>query len=115
MFLQIFLSQVCMGTTSFVPHGTLTCISGSSGRNHSCANWQRGVFCSFTESISRCVLSQVIAVGSGKEDDKGNIVKPNLNKGDTVLYSRYSGAEFTGQDDKQYIVIRESDVLAAVA
>lgn len=62
-----------------------------------------------------CVLSQVIAVGSGKEDEDGKIVKPNLNKGDTVLYSRYSGTEFTGQDDKQYIVIRESDVLAAVS
>ena len=56
---------------------------------------------------------QVVAVGSGKEDDKGAIVKPNLNKGDTVLYSKYSGTEFA-QDDKQYIVIRESDVLASV-
>ena len=52
-------------------------------------------------------------MGSGKEDDKGAIVKPNLNKGDTVLYSKYSGTEFA-QDDKQYIVIRESDVLASV-
>ena len=56
---------------------------------------------------------QVIAVGSGKEDDKGAIVKPNLNKGDTVLYSRYSGTEFA-QEEKQYIVIRELDVLACV-
>ncbi len=56
---------------------------------------------------------QVIAVGSGKEDDKGVIVKPNLNKGDIVLYSKYSGTEFA-QDDKQYIVIRELDVLASV-
>ena len=56
---------------------------------------------------------QVVAVGSGKEDDKGVIVKPNLNKGDTVLYSKYSGTEFA-QDDKQYIVIRELDVLASV-
>ena len=56
---------------------------------------------------------QVVAVGSGKEDDKGVIVKPNLNKGDTVLYSKYSGTEFA-QDDKQYIVIREMDVLASV-
>ncbi len=59
--------------------------------------------------------AQVVAVGSGKEDDEGKIVKPNLNKGDTVLYSRYSGTEFTGQDDKQYIVIREMDVLASIA
>ncbi|KAK9917962.1 hypothetical protein WJX75_000084 [Coccomyxa subellipsoidea] len=60
-------------------------------------------------------IGKVIAVGSGKEDEDGKIVKPNLNKGDTVLYSRYSGTEFSGQDDKQYIVIRESDVLASVS
>ncbi|CAL5223459.1 g5978 [Coccomyxa viridis] len=58
-------------------------------------------------------IGKVVAVGSGKEDDKGVIVKPNLNKGDTVLYSKYSGTEFA-QDDKQYIVIREMDVLASV-
>ncbi len=69
------------------------------------------------KALSTCdVLSvQVIAVGSGKESEDGKIVKPNLNKGDTVLYSRYSGTEFSGQDDKQYIVIRESDVLASLA
>jgi chaperonin GroES len=61
------------------------------------------------------VLLQVLAVGSGKEEDDGKIVKPNLNKGDKVLYSRYSGVEFTGQDDKQFIVIRESDVLASLS
>jgi chaperonin GroES len=57
----------------------------------------------------------VIAVGSGKEDEDGKIVKPNLAVGDSVLYSRYSGAEFDGPDERQYIVIRESDVLASVA
>ena len=59
--------------------------------------------------------TQVIAVGSGKEDEDGKIVKPNLSVGDSVLYSRYAGTEFTAPDDKQYIVIRESDVLASVA
>ncbi len=54
-------------------------------------------------------------MGSGKEDEDGKIVKPNLAVGDSVLYSRYSGAEFDGPDERQYIVIRESDVLASVA
>lgn len=62
---------------------------------------------------ARC--AQVIAVGSGKEDEDGKIVKPNLAVGDSVLYSRYSGTEFAGPDERQYIVIRESDVLASVA
>ena len=54
-------------------------------------------------------------MGSGREDEDGKIVKPNLSAGDSVLYSRYSGTEFSGPDDRQYIVIRESDVLASVA
>lgn len=33
-------------------------------------------------------------MGSGKADDKGNVVKPSLSVGDTVLYSKYSGVEF---------------------
>lgn len=37
---------------------------------------------------------QVVAVGSGKADDKGNVVKSSLSVGDTVLYSKYSGVEF---------------------
>ena len=35
-----------------------------------------------------------MAVGSGKADDKGNVVKPSLSVGDTVLYSKYAGVEF---------------------
>ena len=37
---------------------------------------------------------QVVAVGSGKADEKGNVVKSSLSVGDTVLYSKYSGVEF---------------------
>ncbi len=40
---------------------------------------------------------QVVAVGSGKADDKGNVVKSSLSVGDTVLYSKYSGVEFEVQ------------------
>jgi chaperonin GroES len=61
------------------------------------------------------LVLQVIAVGSGKENEKGEVVAPNLKAGDMVLYSKYSGTEFTGSNDTQYIVVRESDILASVA
>lgn len=38
-----------------------------------------------------------MAVGSGKADEKGNVVKSSLSVGDTVLYSKYSGVEFEVQ------------------
>ena len=61
------------------------------------------------------ICLQVVAVGSGKGDDKGNIVKPNVEVNSTVMYSKYAGAEFEGDDDTQYIVVRESDILATLA
>ena len=60
---------------------------------------------------------QVIKVGSGRVDEKTNeVVKPNVDVGSTVLYSKYSGTEFSDDDDsKSYIVVRESDIIAALA
>ena len=56
----------------------------------------------------------MIAVGSGRVDEKTQeIVKPNVEKGSTVLYSKYSGTEFS-EDDKKYIVVRETDVIATL-
>ena len=57
----------------------------------------------------------MVAVGTGKGNEKGEIVKPLLNMGDTVLYQKYSGVDFEGQNEKQYVVLKESDILAALA
>lgn len=68
-----------------------------------------------TESAKeKPTLGKVVAVGSGKEED-GKMVVPNVAVGSTVLYSKYSGTEFKGANDKEYIVVRESDILAALA
>ena len=60
---------------------------------------------------------QVVAVGPGKADDKdGSKATPvGIATGSTVLYSRYAGTEFTGEDGSEYIVISASDVLATLA
>jgi len=60
-------------------------------------------------------LGKVVAVGSGKSDDKGNVVKSSLSVGDTVLYSKYTGVEFEGQNDTQFIVVKDSDILASMS
>lgn len=67
-------------------------------------------------SLFCAVLVQVVAVGSGRVDEKTKeVVTPNVQSGSTVLYSKYSGTEFAGDDDKQYIVVRESDIIATLA
>jgi chaperonin GroES len=55
----------------------------------------------------------VIAVGSGRVDDKGNRVALEVKVGDRVIFSKYSGTEVK-IDNKEYLILRESDILAVV-
>ena len=56
---------------------------------------------------------EVIAVGPGKFDDKGQRVPMDVKVGDKVLYGKYSGTEVT-LDNEPFLILRESDVLAIV-
>ncbi len=56
---------------------------------------------------------KVLAVGDGKVDDDGKRIKPDVNEGDEVLYSKYGGTEIK-VDGEDLLVLRESDVLAKV-
>ena len=55
---------------------------------------------------------EVVAVGSGRIED-GKRVEMELKVGDKVLYGKYSGTEVTVEGE-QYLILRESDVLAVV-
>ena len=57
---------------------------------------------------------EVVAAGPGKFDEKGGQRIPmDVKVGDKVLYGKYSGTEVT-LDGEQYLILRESDVLAIV-
>lgn len=56
---------------------------------------------------------EVVAVGPGKVSDDGKRIAPEVKVGDKVLYGKYSGTEVTVADE-QYLILRESDVLAVV-
>jgi chaperonin GroES len=56
---------------------------------------------------------EVIAIGSGKLLDNGDRVPLELKVGDRVLYAKYGGTEFK-LDGEEYLVLRESDVLAVL-
>ncbi len=53
---------------------------------------------------------KVIAVGDGRIDDKGNKIQLVVKKGDMILFGKYSGNEIK-LADKEYLIIREDDVL----
>ena len=56
--------------------------------------------------------SEVIAVGPGILAD-GKEVKMEVKAGDQVIYSKYSGTEVK-LDDEEFIVVKQSDILAIV-
>ncbi len=56
---------------------------------------------------------EIVAVGPGKYED-GKLVPMSVKVGDKVLYGKYSGTEIT-LDSEQFLILRESDVLAVVA
>jgi len=56
----------------------------------------------------------VIAVGTGKLDDKGNKIPFNVKKGDKVLMPKYGGTEVK-LDGKDYQIVREEDILGILA
>ncbi|TFH01721.1 MAG: co-chaperone GroES [Calditrichales bacterium] len=58
-------------------------------------------------------MGNVVAVGAGKTTDDGKTIKPEVKVGDKVLYGKYSGTDVT-VDGKDYLIVRESDVLAIV-
>ena len=55
--------------------------------------------------------AKVIAVGKGKVSDDGKVVPLELKPGDKILFGKYTGTEIT-VDDKEYLILKEEDVLA---
>jgi len=56
---------------------------------------------------------KIIAVGEGKMLESGKRAELLVKKGDKVLYGKYAGTEVT-VDGKEYLVMRESDILAKI-
>jgi chaperonin GroES len=57
--------------------------------------------------------SVVVALGTGKVDEKGNKVPFEVKKGDRVLVSKYGGTEIK-IDGKEYKILNSDDILAVI-
>ncbi len=56
---------------------------------------------------------RIMAVGTGRVLENGTRVPLELKEGQHVLYGKYSGTEVK-VDGKEYLIVRESDVLAVL-
>ncbi len=56
---------------------------------------------------------EVVAVGPGARDDKGELIAPDVKAGDHILFGKWSGTEITleGQD---LLIMKESDILGVL-
>ena len=56
---------------------------------------------------------EVLAVGPGRIDDKGNRVPVDVQVGDRVIYSKYGGTEIK-HGGEEYLILSARDILAVV-
>ena len=56
---------------------------------------------------------KVVAVGPGRINDDGKTLDMPVKVGDTVVYSKYAGTEYS-ENGSEYLIVKESDILAVV-
>ena len=56
---------------------------------------------------------EVVAVGPGELNEKGERIEIDVNKGDKVIYSKYGGTEIK-VEGTEYLILSSRDILAKV-
>ena len=59
------------------------------------------------------IQGKVIAVGKGKILNNGDVIPPDVKKGDKVLFGKYAGTEVK-INGEEHLLMREDDILAVV-
>jgi len=56
---------------------------------------------------------EIVSVGPGARNEKGEIIAPEVKAGDRVLFGKYAGTDVTinGED---LVIIKESDVMGII-
>jgi len=57
---------------------------------------------------------EVVAVGPGSKNDKGEVLSLDVQAGDRVLFGKWSGNEVK-IDGEELLIMKESDILGVVA
>ena len=57
---------------------------------------------------------EVVAVGSGKRLEDGTVLPLEVQKGDRVLFGKYSGTEIK-LDGEEYLIVKEDEILGVTS
>ncbi len=57
---------------------------------------------------------EVIAVGAGKINDKGERIQLDVKPGDRILFGKYSGNDIKIEDE-EFLILKEDEILAKIS
>ena len=72
-----------------------------------------GIIIPDTVSKEKPQEGKVIAAGKGKVTPEGKVLPLDVKEGDRVLFGKYAGSEIK-IDGKEYLIMREDDILGVV-
>ncbi|CAH1395300.1 10 kDa heat shock protein, mitochondrial [Halyomorpha halys] len=64
------------------------------------------------KSQGKVLHGTVVAVGPGARNQNGELVPPQVSVGDNVLLPEYGGTKVDIEENKEYHLFRETDILA---
>ena len=72
-----------------------------------------GIIIPDTVSKEKPQEGKVVAAGKGKVTPEGKVLALDVKVGDRVLFGKYAGSEVK-IDSKEYLIMREDDILGVV-
>jgi chaperonin GroES len=73
-----------------------------------------GIYLPDTASKEKPMEGTVIAVGPGRIMDDGKRLPVDVKVGDRIVFAKYAGTEFKTQNDEEYLIISEKDIMAVI-
>jgi len=73
-----------------------------------------GIYLPDTASKEKPMEGTVIAVGPGRLLDDGKRTPVDVKAGDRIVFAKYAGTEFKTEDDEEYLIISEKDIMAVI-
>ena len=73
-----------------------------------------GILLPDTVSKEKPQVGEILAVGPGSTNKDGKMIPMTVKKGEKVVYAKYSGTDIKGDDDEDYLILSEKDILAIV-
>lgn len=71
-----------------------------------------GIVLPDTISKEKPQLGEVLALGPGRTNDEGKTFPLPFKIGDMVVYAKYSGTDLKDDEDEDYLLLSEKDILA---